>query len=277
MAARANAQDVPDMALTDRFREQNRAVHRQSDALVNVKLAAAMTDMRMYMQALVFFRALFVAIETALQKNAHLSTVRPMYECFCDPSTRRTERFDRDIQFFQQRLAKSEHAKGRAASVVSETLPESVIAYVTHISKLAHSPDTAYLVTAYAYTMMQAILGGGRILKKLVTTGLALDPDSDDGVAIFCLEKGQTVADVRDRLRSAINRNIGPQLNDAQRQALVAETKQVFLRNNRMVADLQTTADFLRRIIKWILLVLFLILCLYMGVSKIKAKIVEPL
>ena len=245
-----------EVKLTDRFREQNRQVHRESDALVNLKLVAAMSDIRLYRQALIFFYTLFHAIEAALYANRELDVVRPMYECVKRVS--RVTRFEEDLAFYSRRSS-----TGKAESL-SVDLPASVDEYVAHIEKLASGKESAYLVLAYAYTMHQAILGGGQILKKMLKKGLGLDAN-DRGVAIFCLGESESPSSIQQELRDIMNLHVCGQLSAEQQNLLCLETKQVFIRNNRMVRDIQDVGLIVAgKLFKYIAGAIFLLVSVYL-------------
>ena len=94
---KSDVNDFPDFCSEMRMKTKN--IHDQSDKLINLRLAAVLTDTKLWSEALADFYFIFRTIELALERTKDDPRVGALY--FCSISDhRRTEAFEADLQFY---------------------------------------------------------------------------------------------------------------------------------------------------------------------------------
>ncbi|ESN90403.1 hypothetical protein HELRODRAFT_70990 [Helobdella robusta] len=118
------------------MRNNTQKIHDESDKLINLKIVAALTDVKVWSQAIADFYFVFRQIEIALEKLKSDARLNVLHFC-AEPEFRRTELFQKDLQYYMgddwMTTAKpSEVAVNYCARIeeVSNTKPVLIIAFV---------------------------------------------------------------------------------------------------------------------------------------------------
>jgi len=129
--------------MTDKFkdfceelRSSSAKVHESSDRLVRLKLAVALTDVKLYAKVLGDFYCVFKAIEAAVEKNIDNECLKQLWI----NQLARTDRFEKDLQYFLG-LGWKEFVKPTDAA----------LRYVSHVEDV--SMTSPVLLVAYIHTM----------------------------------------------------------------------------------------------------------------------------
>ncbi|KAJ9600796.1 hypothetical protein L9F63_001008 [Diploptera punctata] len=133
---------------TKQMRKATRDIHAVSDALVNAKLAFALSDNDVWAEGLLVFYEIFRFLDEAMEhlKDTHVGQL-------CIDGMQRTEAFQKDLNYYL------------GADWTKDYKPrESVAKYLIHLKNLEKSdPD---LLMAYIYHLYMGLLSGGQILRK---------------------------------------------------------------------------------------------------------------
>merc|ERR1712012_1389814 len=81
------------------LRDKTQAVHDQSDKIVNLKLAAVLTDFSLWSEALCDFYYVFQAIENGMESNRDHPHIKPLADMLLSKGVRRVDQFDLDLQY----------------------------------------------------------------------------------------------------------------------------------------------------------------------------------
>lgn len=98
-------------------------VHDESDKLINMKLVAALTDTKVWSQAVSDFYHVFRQIEISLEQLKSDDKLGVLQFC-SEPEYRRTELFQKDLEFYVGSDWSSELKPSAAASKYCERLQE---------------------------------------------------------------------------------------------------------------------------------------------------------
>lgn len=241
------------------LRRETRSIHAESDRLVNLKLAVALTDVALYADTLSQFYFVFRSIEEGLRRVKKTLEEGPgagdgrIQALYLDPMLR-TEAFERDLEFFlgpewKQRVKPSTQAQ----------------AYCDRIFEVADTQPI--LLVAYVHTMYLALTAGGQILKGLIRRTLGLSGDNGLGIFEFSDLKHQ---ELRKLILERIN---GLELSQVERDAIIQEAVRIFQMNNSLAANVKLSWRSSRRLALITLVVVAAISsCSYVLYAALKRK-----
>jgi heme oxygenase (biliverdin-producing, ferredoxin) len=203
-------------SLAHRLREATRELHVQSE---RSSLMAALLSGRIersgYCALLRNLHALYETLERGLDRNAALPAVTPVRI----PELYRTRALAADLAY----LHGPDHAQ--------LPLTRAMTAYVAHVEALATAAPA--LLPAHAYVRYLGDLSGGQLLRGIVQRTLAL-PEGK-GTDFYAFGSAADVDARKAALRSALDRL---PLDDAGKEALVAEAQSAFARHVAFFAEL---------------------------------------
>ena len=93
--------DFPDFCTE--LREKTKIVHVESDKLISLKLTVVMTDKKLWAGVLADFYFVFQAIEGAMKEHKEHPCIAPMMTFDNSEEMRRTQAFQKDLEFFMGR------------------------------------------------------------------------------------------------------------------------------------------------------------------------------
>ena len=126
--------DFPDFC--EELREKSKAIHAKSDKLVQLKLAVALTNIKLYQQVICDFHSVFKAIEDGVNKNIS----HPYLVYLWQSDFSRTKLIENDLNFFAGLGWKNiVHPSSQA------------LQYTSHINDIAQNEPE--LLVAYIHTM----------------------------------------------------------------------------------------------------------------------------
>jgi heme oxygenase len=208
-------------------------IHDQSDRLINLKLAAVLTDTKLWAEAIAEFYVVFKTIEEGLIRCKDHAHVGPLLEAV--GGAFRTKAFERDLQFYLGDDWKSH--------VSSSTYAKEYCSRIEYV--IANEPT---LLVAYVHSMYLALLAGGQIIKRIVKKTLGLT--DEQGLDLFNFDAVE-----RTELRRSIKATIdGLQLSRQQKDAIIEEKIRVFRMNNAIANNIQTSWVHYKRIFKFVVL-----------------------
>ena len=119
----------------DELREKTRREHDESDKLINIKLAIALTDFDTYGKVLADFYFVFQAIEDSLEQQKQYPYIAPLAKYLSQLT--RVEKFEEDLRYFvgeswEQIVQPSNAAEKYCARIgfIAEQNPYLLVAYV---------------------------------------------------------------------------------------------------------------------------------------------------
>lgn len=218
--------DVPFHKL---MRKATRDVHALSDALVNAKLAFALSDNAVWAEGLLIFYEIFRFLEGAMVRLKDTDVGKLNID-----GMDRTEAFEKDLCFYLGSNWKNDYVPR-----------ESVAKYLLHLQRLEKN-DPIRLI-AYVYHLYMGLFSGGQILrrKRKVASKLSFSSSKTD---ISC--GGDAVTDfgekpiykLKKEMIDAVN-DIAENLNDSEKDALIEESKIVFELNNSIIRTVRGTSE----------------------------------
>jgi len=219
-------------SFSEELRLRSQAMHDKSDKLVNLKLAVALTNTKLYGTVLRDFYCIYEAIENQVKKYQMDNQL--IHEIWL-PEMSRTVAFEKDLDYYL--------GVGWKKSVVPS---EAAQLYTAHIySVVDKEPE---LLVAYIHTMYLAILSGGYIIKKLVVNTLGIR-GTDGGVAAFDFPEDVFRVKLKNHIKNSIDvMDIDRDLKDR----MVAEKIMIFRKNNEIVASIKPTLSSGARIFKFV-------------------------
>lgn len=211
--------------------DKTKKIHDESDKLINLKILAALTNTKVWCQAIYDFYHVFRKIEIILDTLKD----HPRLSClhFCtQPEFRRTELFQEDLKFYLG----EEWEK-----IVKPS--EAVLKYEARLDEIAMNEPI--LMIAYVHSMYLALLAGGAMLKRIVKKTLGLS--DNQGLALFSFgSEAVNKTGLRKRIKESINRI---ELSKQEKEAIVEEKNRVFQMNNSIANSLPVTLSSFRRVL----------------------------
>ncbi|GAB0088744.1 Heme oxygenase [Sergentomyia squamirostris] len=205
------AADKEIIPFTKQMRKATRNIHSISDALVNAKLAFALSDDSVWADGLLIFYEVFKFLE----ENVPETILPVMFH--------RREAFERDLDFYL----------GRDWRITYQRRPE-VLKYVDHLDSLKTTNPT--LLVAYVYHLYMGLLSGGQILQKkrrLAKKFTATDDDINLGMSVT--DFGEIPIPVlKTTMRNQID-NLAETYDDETKMMLIKESEKVFQYNNLII------------------------------------------
>eukprot|EP00873_Tetraselmis_striata_P011668 jgi/Tetstr1/431932/TSEL_021421.t1 len=220
MSSEAEPASVP---LTEQMRKETRKVHSVSDALVNSKLLVALTDRKLYGQAILQFWPIYFYIETRLHDWARHPDIAGLAETLS--RMQRAQRFETDLDYYLGPEWKTRNGFSMTAAVKG---------YLAHLRAVETEDPTLLLV--YAYHLHMAILAGGAIIKRMARRSMNLPQNL--GTAIFEFDVSEGVQASRKAYKLHIDR-LGEKRGEAFQSRVLEESVKLFKLNNAVVADFQ--------------------------------------
>lgn len=230
------------------MRKATREIHDVSDALVNGKLALALSDNSVWADGILVFYEIFRYLEEAMERLRD----KPLGQLRIE-GMERTEAFEADLRYYL----------GENWTACYEPR-ECVTDYLNHLRKVEESdPD---LLIAYVYHLYMGLLSGGQIFRKKrqlmkhlpVMAGggrqIRTDAVTDFG--------GRSIYQMKKDLVAALN-SVASQLDEEKRKQLLDESRTVFELNNTLVRSVQGVTQVILRNLLFVLAFLFMLYMLY--------------
>lgn len=239
-----------------------RKIHRKSDSLVNVKLALALVDQRLYATAIGLFLPIYAEVEKLLSATPH-----PKLEAYAKllPVLARKRAFEED-----ERVLLGPGWEAVLANTADKAGP--VPRYLEHLRELAKRDPEMLLV--YSYHLHMALLSGGQILKRLVTSSLALPPGGG-GTAIY--EFNKHVGELKEEVRSLLDKllDVGA-MGEERARAFEDESIRLFVMNNEVVGSFRVEGgQLLRGLLRFRLFVFVLLLLVVLALLTVYRAFVK--
>jgi len=215
--------EVDSLPFTKQMRKATRDVHNISDALINAKLGIALSDSGVWAEGLLVFYDIFRYLEEALDRLSDSLVGELDVE-----GMRRRGAFEADLGFYLGADWQGTH----------EPRP-AVRGYLSHLEQLEE--EQPHLLMAYIYHLYMGMLSGGQVLRRkrqLVGRLFGGGRESDTAGNAVTYYGSHEIRQLKTRLAAAMNA-AAHQLDDVTRSQLIAESRQVFVRNNEIVATVQ--------------------------------------
>lgn len=214
-------------------------------------------DARLYAGAISMFFPIYREIETLLVKTPH-----PSLKAYAKvlPQLARAGAFEEDLRYFL--------GPGWEAAIDEDMRsPSSPVGlYLEHLRELAKLDPELLLI--YTYHMHMALLSGGQILRRLVTSALAL-PKGDGGTAIY--EFGRPAPELKEEVRATIDRVLDSKsMGEARMAVLEEESIRLFVMNNEVVGSFRIEGrHLLRGLLRYYRVILLTLLVLIVCVALV--------
>ncbi|XP_026274489.1 uncharacterized protein LOC113203811 isoform X2 [Frankliniella occidentalis] len=227
------------------MRKATRDIHAVSDALVNGKLALALSDNIVWADGLLVFYEIFRYLEEAMQRYRN----QPLGQLRIE-GMERTEAFEADLRYY---LGEDWTA--------TYTPRESVANYLQHMMEVEENdPD---LLIAYVYHLYMGLLSGGQILRKkrqllnrfpMLGVSRKTRPGGD-AVTDF---GGRSIYQMKKDLVAALN-SVAAELDDDKKKLILEESRTVFELNNTLVRSVKGVGQVILRNVAFFLAFIFML------------------
>ncbi|KAG6623425.1 Heme oxygenase [Phytophthora cinnamomi] len=225
--------------LTEQMRAATREIHSVSDHLVNLKLVVALTDKKLYGQALMLFYYVYAQLEAAIETHKEHEAFSGLHGILKDIA--RADGIARDLKFY---LGEDWSSKYQP--------PQAVQNYIQHLQELGEKDPM--LVLPYCYHMYMAILAGGMMIKKLVKK--SFKPPEGEGLHAFAFDIKSNKA-LRETIKDKIN---AVPTDEEKKKLILVESVTCFKMNNQLVRSLDGTGNHVMKFIaKWVVVIALLI------------------
>ncbi|KAG8222830.1 hypothetical protein J437_LFUL005036 [Ladona fulva] len=213
---------------TKQMRKATREIHDLSDALVNAKLAFALSDFDVWAEGLLIFYEIFRFLEEAMERHKDSALGELMVD-----GMKRTEAFEKDLSFYLGDDWAS-----------SYTPRESVVKYLLYLRELEKKdPD---LLMAFVYHLYMGLWSGGQILRKkrmVVRTVFPFVKETLGGNDVT--DFGNNSVSKFKRTMSTTMNKIADTLSPEKKAKLIHESKMVFVLNNEIIRTVRGTTQIL--------------------------------
>ncbi|KAF4526627.1 hypothetical protein B566_EDAN015397 [Ephemera danica] len=233
------------MSFTKEMRKATRDVHDLSDALVNTKLAFALSNDTIWAEGLLIFYELFRFLEEAMDRLNH--TLIGELDV---PGMRRTDAFKCDLDFYLGKDWQKTYVPRK-----------EVAQYVKYLESVENSDP--HLLMAYIYHLYMGLLSGGQILQKKRQFFARFSPfkSQTQGYEITKFEN-HTISHIKRDLVKKMN-EIAEDIGEDTKQKLIDESRIVFIKNNEIIRTVKGTSEILLRKIAVVSMVLIICWILY--------------
>ncbi|XP_034247726.1 heme oxygenase isoform X2 [Thrips palmi] len=231
------------------MRKATRDIHAVSDALVNGKLALALSDNSVWADGLLVFYEIFRYLEEAMDRLRD----KPLGELRIE-GMERTQAFEADLKYYLGEDWAS-----------SYTPRASVASYLHHLMELEENdPD---LLIAYVYHLYMGLLSGGQILRKKrqllnrfpVLAGNKKTRSGGDAVSDF---GGRSIYQMKKDLVAALN-SVVAQFSEEKKKSILEESRTVFELNNTLVRSVKGVTQVILRNLAFFLAFIFMLYMLF--------------
>jgi len=212
-----------DSSLTERMRKATRKAHNISNALINSKLLVALTDRKLYGEAISLFWPVLEKIEARLQHNADHPDIAPLSTTLS--RMQRAQRFKEDLQYF---LGPGWEANYKTT--------EPVQRYLAHLDAVEKEDPALLLV--YSFHMHMAICAGGAIIRRMARKAMDLPKGCGTAIFDFQLPDDEYLNTLKSDYRAGIN-TLGEKRGEEFQGRVLEESGMLFKLNNTVVGDFQ--------------------------------------
>uniref|UniRef100_A0A1L8E474 Heme oxygenase n=1 Tax=Nyssomyia neivai TaxID=330878 RepID=A0A1L8E474_9DIPT len=197
-----------DLSFSKQMRKATRNIHSISDALVNAKLAFALSDDSVWADGLLIFYEIFKFLEQNVPE-----TILP--EQF-----HRRHAFEKDLSFYL----------GNEWEKTYQPRKE-VVKYIEHLQSLNERNPT--LLVAYVYHLYMGLLSGGQILQKKRRLARNFTATDVGGMAVTDFG-GTPISELKTTMRNLID-HLALNYSDEIKGQLLEESQKVFQYNNSII------------------------------------------
>lgn len=235
-----------------KLRLVTREVHSISDALVNAKLAFALSNNNVWAEGLLVFYEIFRFLEVAME-NHKGDVLGQMYV----DGLYRTEAFEKDLSYYLGEDWKKTYK-----------IRPAVANYLAHLEKL--EKENSDILVAYVYHLYMGLLSGGQILKKkrMLANKLTFSTPKQG--------EGYNVTDFGTlniyNLKCAVIKNvndIASTLDQNTKDKILEESKKVFLLNNEIIQTIEGAKEVLLRKCFILLVIICLLFFIYYTITML--------
>jgi len=202
-------------SFSKRLRKETRDIHKISDALINAKLAFALSDNEVWADGLMVFYEIFRFLEQHVPADQ------------LPPEFHRSDAFQSDLNFY---LGNN--------WIEQYVIRESVQMYLKHLNDV-HNREPILLLP-YVYHLYMGLLSGGQILQKKRSLGVCLNPlsaaSAGQGEAVTHFET--PIAELKSRMRTLFD-ELAINFDESTKILMIAESKMVFHLNNELVRSVR--------------------------------------
>uniref|UniRef100_A0A1B0CBZ9 Heme oxygenase n=1 Tax=Lutzomyia longipalpis TaxID=7200 RepID=A0A1B0CBZ9_LUTLO len=198
-----------EVSFTKQMRKATRNIHSISDALVNAKLAFALSDDSVWADGLLIFYEVFKFLE----QNVPETILPGVFH--------RRVAFEKDLSFYL----------GKDWEKTYEPRKE-VVKYIEHLQSLKERNPT--LLVAYVYHLYMGLLSGGQILQKKRRLAKNFSSaEGGEGMAVTDFG-GTPIHELKTRMRNLIDQ-LAQNFSDETKSLLIEESEKVFQYNNSII------------------------------------------
>jgi len=245
-----------DFTQTMRMRSATRKVHDTSDALVNAKLGATMSDDSVWAEGLLVFYEIFKFLEEALERHKD-----SLIGDLLIPGMARTTALEADLAHYLGEEWKKDYV-----------IREEVSGYLKHLNNIEESDP--YLLCPYVYHLYMGLFSGGQVLKAkrmLSLSSIAGSKEEDEGgekPGYSVTSYGDiAIGSLKKQLKRAMN-ELAENLDEETQEKILVESVKVFELNNVIIGSVKGVDRVLKRrmvklLIAVILLLLFVFACYF--------------
>lgn len=220
-------------------------LEKTTDVLIaQVKLVMALRSAQAWREYVLVFYWLYKTFEEEVAKirdgksgDAHL---RATFEAVHDPLLLRTDKIRDDLMFYFD----------DDKAVLERCYSTEGLAYIAHVKEIAK--ESPVKLMAYLSVMYLALFAGGQIIRSKMVKRSGFYPSKSGlthaevirrGTNIFLFDSDDTTK-MRKTHRARFDRVCLEHLDQAERDEIVEEAKQIFIRNEKLMAEIHVPHAF---------------------------------
>lgn len=224
-------------SINDRIASETKVLHERNNKIASLKMVMALRSADLWREYVRSFYWLFLAFEEEVRKiregpEGHL---RKTFEAVHEPLLLRAHKIRKDLSFYyDQDKTVLEHcntAEGKA--------------YVEHVQGIAR--DDPIRLMAYLSVMYLGLFAGGQIIKSKMVRRTGFYPAKagldhaeviERGTNIFNFDTDDTTK-LKETHRSRFDRVCLEHLSGEEKDKVVEEAKEIFVRNESLIASVE--------------------------------------
>lgn len=222
-------------SINDRIASETKVLHEKNNKLASLKMVIALRSGHIWREYVRTFYWLFLSFEEEVRKIRHSGSghLSAAFEAVHDPLLLRTQKIRQDLAFYYDGdKSVYEHcnsAEGRA--------------YMAHIRDIAERSPVRLM--AYLSVMYLGLFAGGQIIRSKIVKRTGFYPSKpglthaeviEQGTNIFQFDTENTT-DLKKTHRARFDRVCLEYLNQDEQNEICEEAKEIFIRNERLIAS----------------------------------------
>lgn len=228
--------------MNDRIAAETKVLHERNNRLASLKMVMALRTGETWREYVRTFYWLFLCFEEEARKVRETGSSRlaKAFETVHDPLLLRTQKIREDLEFYY----------GGDESIYKDCGSAEGKAYIAHIHHITETSPVRLM--AYLSVMYLGLFAGGQIIRSKIVKRTGFYPAKpgmthadvvEHGTNIFQFDTPDTIH-LKKTYRARFDRVCLEYLTDQERDEVCAEAKEIFIRNERLIASVDVHSTF---------------------------------